>query len=231
MASGLAFVAQKNDFGYIDVTKFAPSFFPGGDAQAIPSTDFNNNYYRLAVTPTLGNWAIVAGIGGMNGSSWAATAGVPVEMETRKTFADFQAQGEVGGKELGVYIQYAKAPAAAFGKDQTLVEFVSIPDLYKTHQIIAQAHVDIQGMAQEAGADYSVIPHKLSIGAAYRDADTGAAANVNGADAWTLTGIYDLYQNVALHVNYSKYSGSSITDVGGNATAKHLVTFMLEGAW
>ena len=234
VATGLAFVAQ-NDFGFIDLTKFSPTFFPGGDAQARASTDFNNTYYRLAVTPTLGNWAIVAGIGGMNGSSYtpgnaadsvnqlgAVVAGAPVatEMETRKTFIDFQAQGEVGGKELGVYVQHAKAPAAPFSKQNA----------YNNNVCTAGGVCNPDRKATTIGVDYSVIPRTLSIGAAYRDADTGAAANVNGADAWTLTAVYDLYQNVALHVNYSKYSGSSITNAG-NASAKNMLTLMLEGAW
>lgn len=216
-ATGMAFVAQ-NDFGYIDVTKFSPSFFPGGDAQAIASSNFRNTYYRLAVTPTLGNWAIVAGVGGMSGSSYSTVAAV--EMETRKTFADFQAQGEVAGKELGVYIQHAQAPAASFGKQNA----------YNSTVCTAVNVCNPDRKATTIGADYSVIPRILSIGAAYRNADTGAAANANGADAWTLTAVYDVYQNVALHMNYSKYSGSSITNAS-NATAKNMLTLMLEGSW
>ena len=82
--------------------------------------------------------------------------------------------------------------------------------------------------ATTIGVDYSVIPHLLHIGAAYRTADTGAAANVNGDDAWTIQAIYDLYQNVALHAYYMSYSGSSRN--AANAQ-KNETMLMLEAAW
>jgi len=77
------------------------------------------------------------------------------------------------------------------------------------------------------GVDYSVIPHALSIGAAYRNADNGAAATANGDDAWTVQAVYDLYQNVALHAVHSKSSGSAHTAT----TQNNLTTLMLEMAW
>ena len=77
------------------------------------------------------------------------------------------------------------------------------------------------------GADYSVIPHVLSIGAAYRNATNGGAATANGDNAWTVQAVYDLYQNVALHANYSKMSGSAHTATSQN----NLTTLMLEMAW
>ena len=51
---------------------------------------------------------------------------------------------------------------------------------------------------------------------------------VNGDDAMTVTAVYDLYQNVALHANYSTYSGSAYNAPG---SVTNLLTLMLEAAW
>jgi len=72
--------------------------------------------------------------------------------------------------------------------------------------------------AATGGADVTVIPHTLTVGAAYRKA-TGSD------DAFTLTAVYDLAQNVALHANYTSYSQNQGAD--GNSTFIGL----LEAAW
>jgi len=210
-ATGVAFAAQ-NDMGYINLTKWAPV-----QMAVTGGVEMESNYVRLAATPTVGNWAMVVGLGKSSGTSYSGAGVLP--LDTDQTFFDFQAQGEVGGKELGVYFQHAKAPATVNGNDYNPAGVVGNPDKKAT----------------TIGADYSVIPHVLSIGAAYRNADNGAAATVNGSDAWTVTAVYDLYQNVALHANYSSYSGSAHNLAAGvartNATAKSLLTLMLEAAW
>ncbi|TAN80476.1 MAG: hypothetical protein EPN14_05375 [Gallionella sp.] len=215
-ATGIAFVAQ-NDFGFINLSKWSPSFMPGGNGQAISSTKLSNNYVRVAATPTVANWAMLFGAGSMSGSSYSNVA--LAEVESRQTFFDFQAQGEVGGKELGVYAQHAKAPAGQ-GK----------ANAYNTAANICAvgAVCNPDRKATTIGADYSVVPHVLSIGASYRNAKNGGLATVNGDNAVTLTAVYDLYQNVALHMNHSQYSGSSRNAAGAQ---KRLTTFMLEAAW
>jgi hypothetical protein len=163
---------------------------------------------------------MVVGLGKMSGTSWNGGTGITsAAIDTDQTFFDFQAQGELAGKELGVYFQHSKAPASALGNSYNPAGVAGNPDRKAT----------------TIGADYSVLPHLLSIGAAYRNADTGAAANVNGSDAWTVTAVYDIYQNIALHANYSSYSGSAhdlvAPAVRTNATATSLLTLMLEAAW
>jgi len=206
-ATGVTLAAQ-NDMGYITLTKWAPVFM-----NVTGGSDLDSNYVRIAATPTVGDWAMLLGLGKMGGTSWSGTGTAP--LDTDQTFFDFQAQGEVGGKELAVYFQHAKAPATINGNEYNAAGVVGSPDRKAT----------------TIGADYSVIPHVLSIGAAYRNADNGAAATVNGNDAWTITGVYDLYQNVALHANYSSYSGSSHVAPLNNARATNLLTLMLEAAW
>lgn len=211
-ATGIAFVAQ-NDFGFINLTKFSPSFAPGGNAQNIPSSDiFSNSYVRIAATPTVSDWAMVVGAGAMSGTGHANLA--VADIATKQTFFDFQAHGMVAEKELGVYFQHANAPATL---DST--------GLVNNNAYNPNANTR---KATTIGADYSVIPHTLHIGAAYRNAKNGAAAGVDGDNAWTVTGVYDMYQNVAFHINYSAYSGSAHDAAG---SVKHLTTLMLEAAW
>ena len=203
-ASGFAFVAQ-NDMGYVGFTKWAPFYnFKNGGGKA--SSALTSNYVRIAATPTVADWAMQIGAGKMTGSGWDGAG----ELATEQTFFDFQAQGEVGGKELAVYAQHSKAP-------MTLLAGGSA---YNKNNITDKK-------AWTLGVDYSVIPHALSIGAAYRNADNGAAATANGDDAWTVQAVYDLYQNVALHAVHSKSSGSAHTAT----TQNNLTTLMLEVAW
>ena len=219
-ATGIAFVAQ-NDFGFINLTKWSPSFFPGGNGQNIASTKFKNDYVRIAATPTVANWAMLVGVGKMSGSSYSNVADVQVGSD--QTFFDFQAQGEVGGKELAVYAQHAKAPAGRNG----------IANAYNTAANICAigAACNPDRKATTIGVDYSVVPHVLSIGASHRNAKTGGAAAINGDNATTLTAVYDMYQNVALHVNHSQFSGSFRGNGAGQNPQKRLTTFMLEAAW
>jgi len=214
-ATGFAFVAQ-NDMGFINLTKFNTSVLPGGsNSNNGAGGDLDSNYVRIVATPTVANWAMVVGLGKASGSSYSNIAGGKID--TDQTFFDFQAQGEVAGKELGVYFQHAKAPAGQ-----------GVRNAYNVSNCAAGTACNPDKKATVIGADYSVIPHVLSIGAAYRGADTGGAAATNGDDAWTITGVYDLYQNVALHINYSSYSGSSRN--AANAV-KNLMTLMLEASW
>ena len=209
-ATGVAFAAS-NDMGFINLTKWDASFMPGPGTGSGPGGDLDSNYVRIAATPTVGDWAMVVGLGKMSGSSFSNITAA--KLDTDQTFIDFQAQGEVAGKELGVYFQHAKAPRTLAGNAYSgAAGGVGNPDKKAT----------------TIGADYTVIPHALSIGAAYRQADSGAAATVNGDDAWTVTAVYDLYQNVAFHLNYSSYSGSAHNAVGA---VKNLTTLMLEAAW
>lgn len=167
------------------------------------------------------------GGGRMSGSAYSNVA--LAEVETRQTFADFQAQGVLGGKEIAIYAQHAYAPPGSNGKANAY---------NRAGNICAVAAVcNPDRKATTIGVDYTVIPHALSIGAAMRRAKNGAVAAYNGDNSWTVTAVYDLYQNIAFHANYSQFSGSSRTAaaVGAGATdatlQKRLLTFMLEGAW
>ncbi len=224
-ASGLAFVVN-HELGYINVSKWSPAFFYVGGATG---TQMSATWARIAATPTIADWAMHIGLGMASGKGW--NDGAVTKFETKGTVVDFQAQGAVAEMETSVYAQYAVAPKSSGananlfnGKDGTDKKALTI------------------------GADFSVIPHTLHVGAAYRIANEGltvAEQNAGAGDkdnSLTFTAVYDLFQNVALHANYSMRNGSSY-DAGGTNDAttadpvtgakgsKNLLTLMLEAAW
>ena len=211
-ATGLALVA-KNDMGYINFSRWSPNFVAGGGASAI---QLRSNYLRIAATPTVADWAmhigaqLASGSNYQDGSGTLGLSGSFELIETKASALDFQALGQVGGNDLGVYATWSKANATAAG---------ATPNVFNT--------AARDKTAWTIAADYSVIPNALHLAAAYRNGDNGKAT-ANGDDAITLQAVYDLQQNVALHLIHSRYSGSAY-DAAGKADT--LTTFMLEAAW
>ena len=235
-ATGLAIVAQ-NDNGYINLSRWAPAFTARkGAAQTLSST-----YLRIVATPTLqtpnGDWSIQVGAQIWRGTNYAldslSTASGLVSVDTHASALDFQAYGLLDGKELGLYATWAKSPAGTAAQPNILNvgRFSGIiePTMYRLNE----------RKAWTVGAEYSVIPDTLHIGAAYRSANTGGTANTalspatignNPSDnAITLTGVYNASQNIEFHVNHSFYSGSLYNTPQPNGD--QLTTFMLQAAW
>lgn len=205
-ATGLAFVAQ-SDMGYINFSKWTDAANLANPGAGVANNKLSGNYVRIAATPTVGDWAMHVGAQFTSGNVGA------VPTPARAQALDLQAQGQMGGKDLSVYATYAK-------NDNVV------------------GNVFAAGRkGWSIGADYSVIPHTLHIGAAYLSANTGAApaAGRVGTDmnSFTVTAVYDVTQNVALHVNHSARSGNSFTPTvaGVAVTGKQLTTFLLEAAW
>jgi len=205
-AAGIALVAH-TDMGYINVSRWAPNIWFGDGASARPES----TALSIAATPTIGDFAIVAGVDYLTGSSLTNDDGGNdgpglgasfQRKDTNAVGASAQAHGEVAGMEAGFYASWAKAAAGA-------------ESLYATNPGAKKAFA--------LGADFTVIPHALSLGAAYRGASTGAAGSND--DAYTLTAVYDLAQNVAFHANWTSYK----EDQGSNGDS--LFTGMLEAAW
>jgi len=250
-ATGFAFVAL-NDMGYINVSRWSPNFLAGARAgaaynepAATPHSGaiaLKSNYLRIAATPTVGDWDMHIGVQSWSGTSHVdgadalGASGTYGLLDTKATAVDFQAHGQAGGKDLGVYATWAKAPKADAGGNLNLFNMDSAT-------VVGGVVTAINGRAEDRtaftiGADYSVIPGTLHVGAAIRSAKSGRADNptttIGGGDnSLTLAAVYDLAQNVALHVNYSKRSGSAY-NTNASTTAKaanSLATFMLEAAW
>ena len=236
-ATGVAIVAQ-NDTGYINLSRWAPAFMARkGAAQTLRST-----YLRIAATPTVstttrGDWALHVGAQFWRGSNYAydSLTGVPpgpglVPVDTRATAFDFQASGQVGGKDLGVYATWARSPAGTATMPNILnvdrPSRLAEPALYRLND----------RKAWTIGAEYSVIQNTLHIGAAYRSANTGgltgtaAIVGDNPTDnAVTLTAVYNVTQNMEFHLNHSIYSGTLYNTP--QSTGNQLTTFMLEASW
>jgi len=215
-ATGFAFVVQ-NDWGFINLTKWTPSFAMGANGGTNRTYDMNSSYVRVAFTPTIGDWIMIAGGGVMNGTSLTTNPAAPpaaVLVDTKQTFLDLQAHGQLGDSEMGAYIQYADAPST------------SHRNAYNNNPV-----GNSDRKAWTMGADYSIM-NNLTIGAAFRIAQNGAppvaGQNRNRDNAITLTAVYNWYQNVALHINHSQYSGSAHDAAG---TPSHLTTVMMEAGW
>ena len=240
-ATGVAIVAQ-NDLGYVNLSRWAPAFMARtGAAQTLRSS-----YLRVAATPTVstptrGDWAIQIGAQFWRGSNYAYDSLTPlpgvtglVPVDTRATAFDFQALGQINDRDLGIYATWARSPAGTAArpnilnaaKISTLPAGTAEPTLYRLND----------RKAWTIGAEYSVIQNTLHIGAAYRSANSGgssggaAIAGDNPTDnAFTLTAVYNLAQNIEFHLNHSIYSGSlyNTPQPMGNI----LTTLMLEAAW
>lgn len=254
-ATGVAVVAQ-NDTGYINLSRWAPAFMAHqGAAQTLKSS-----YLRIAATPTVssltkGDWALQIGAQFWRGSNYARDSLTPatytlsgvttgtliplggpglILVDTNATAFDFQAFGQVGGKELGVYATWAKSPAGTPTRPNILnVGNLSgnppgppEPALYRLNE----------RKAWTIGAEYSVIPSTLHIGAAYRSANTGGSTGLTTAgdnpsdNAVTLIAVYNMTQNIEFHLNHSMYNGSYYSTPAAT-TGNRLTTFMLEASW
>ncbi len=206
-ASGTAFVLQ-NDMGYVNFTKWSSSFAPGANGGGVPSTNYGQTYIRVAATPSIAGFDVVAGFGKESGSSYSNLAAS--EVESNQTFFDAQIHGSVAGMDSGFYFQNAKAPVC------TVVGAGCAHNSGTTER-----------SATTFGGEMVVVPHTVVVSAAYRAGKKGNAA-ADTDNALLFGAIYELTQNAELHFNYVKYSGTGNTGVG--ATTSEWLG-MLEAAW
>lgn len=238
-ATGVAFVAQ-SDMGYINFSRWAPAFTArSGAAQTLRS-----NYVRIAVTPAIstatGDWSMHIGGQFWGGSNYAPNLQAPsslVPVDTRASAFDFQAFGQVGGRDLGLYATWARSPGGTQAKPNILnvdnnttngnnPAGPADPALYRVND----------RKAWTIGAEYSLIQNTLHVGAAYRRASSGGATGVNGVvgnnptdNATTMMFVYNISQNAEIHLNHSVYSGTLYNSP--QPTGNQLTTVMLEASW
>ncbi|MDD2928436.1 MAG: hypothetical protein PHY50_01265 [Sideroxydans sp.] len=191
--TGLAFVA-KNDMGYINFTRWAPSF-----AKAI---QMSSTALSIAATPNIAGWDSVISVDILTGNSFLNDATF-TEVQTKSTGINAQAQGELAGMETSLYASYASAAGSAATGPQNLYNVGTG-----------------SRSAMNAGADFTVIPHTLSLGANMLKTTGGIG------DAVTFMAVYDLAQNVAVVANFTKFSKNQ-----GVTKGDTLFTGMLEAAW
>ncbi|TCD48956.1 hypothetical protein E0L29_01465 [Chlorobium sp. N1] len=204
-ATGASF-ALYNKLGFLT---YAPYVQRASNADPAFSSGEMLSYLRGAVTPTVGGWDLAAGFQLWNGSSKLEVAGTETPTSADVWALDAQAQGNVGKLPLGVYVTYGSAAASSAGDT----------NVYNTNTAGDKTALTL-------AAELGVIPYKLTVGAAYRNASSGASAS-DAEDAVTLGLNYMPAKNVTLQVNHSFYSyDASLAAAGDNLT-----TLMLYSAF
>lgn len=218
-AMGVALTAWHPQF-FANFSKWSPNH--AAVAEELASGDPASNYFRAAWTPTVGDWSL-----GLGGQVWSgkskrddgSESGIVETVRTEAMAVDFQAQGEVGGMPLGIYVTYAKADGTS-PDDQHV-------NIYNSNRNDKKA----TAIAVELG----IIPQKATLMFAYRKANTGSTAANSDDDAVTFGGTYQYAQNVQLQLLFSKRDKGGAANVGrypgSQMGGENLVTFMLSAGY
>ncbi len=179
--TGVALVAR-HKLGYLSYT---PHYANGGSA----APKGYLSYVRGVITPgKVGNFDVAGGF-----QLWAGTSTIVGDSSDNVTkhanvlAFDAQAQGKIGNYPLGIYLTYGSAAKSGVKTNM----FNSSTVASKTAYAIA--------------ADLGIIPSRLGIEAAYRNARNGTGIN-DGENAFTLGAIYNISKNLAFHINQTFYS-------------------------
>lgn len=214
VAEGVAFVYSGRT-GFANLTMWTPN-------HGTVTLDRPAYYWRVAATPTIGAWKFGAGM-----QLWMGTA-TTINQQTRAVAFDFQAHGETNGLPLGMYVSFTRAPGTAANAAPGDTNFFN--RFPQAQQAVAVA------------AELGVLPNRLTVGAAYRDARNGlsdlqpptwpAPYGVAGIErdvdrAMTAMATVMLAQNVELHASYSEFFGSAWAGRSDN----HKMSFTLFAAF
>ncbi|MBI5748225.1 MAG: hypothetical protein HZA00_03795 [Nitrospinae bacterium] len=174
-----------SDMFFVNASLWGPSH-----SDAISSGLNLAQYIRAAVTPNLGGFDTAIGVQYWGGETKLGEA-TSATYVVQGTAIDAQAQGEIGGMPLGVYITYATVPKA--GTDG------------KTYAIASAAG---DKNATSIAANLGIIPNKASLGLSYLMGKNGAATK-SAENAMNIAAIYKLAQNVKLQLDYATFSGDA----------------------
>jgi hypothetical protein len=191
VAEGLAFVYARHN-AFVNVTAWTPNH----GSVALDRPTF---YLRAAVMPLWNGWKFGGGV-----QLWTGTAAT-LNQRTRAVAFDLQAHGLAGGLPLGLYASYARAPASG-GAQGEINFFNELPNPQR---------------AWTVAAELGLVPARLTMGLAYRDARNGldplplpqpfgSRGIPQDVDrAVTTSSTLMLAQNVELHASYSKFWGNA----------------------
>ena len=201
--------------GYLSYTPFIPKY-PFDNANTFSASRFLS-YIRGVVTPEkVGNFDLAAGF-----QLWKGTAQVGPP-DTRTPYhadawaIDAQAQGKTGNLPLGVYLTYGSAAKSVDGSTANLFN----------------SSIDANRKAWTIAAELGVVPSKLTLGAAYRNAHSGDTDGTDTDNAVTLAMTYNLVKNVAFQLNHSFYTyGTSpaLADIRNLQGNQHTTLVMYSG--
>ncbi|MEK6590000.1 MAG: hypothetical protein AABZ11_04900 [Nitrospinota bacterium] len=191
-----------------------------------------SNYIRAAVTPNIAGWDFALGAalwGGETkvGASDTGSANTETIYQTQAAAFDAQAQGEVGGMTLGIYLSYANAPKKDTGSTKT--------------NLFNDSTTNDKNAAAVA-VQLGVIPNKLTLGGAYRIgnaeesssgklSDSKTATTKRGDNALMLAAKYMLTQNVQLQLSWESMSGDKYDSVLNKSEGTNRMTFVLFSAF
>lgn len=204
-AEGFALVASNAQY-FANITKWSPRNV--GESSGSPTA----NYFRLGFTPTVAGWDLGMGVQSWSGKATQhATATTVTDIKTEAFALDAQAQGELAGMPVGIYLTHANASASKTGET---------PNLFNGNTKAKRATT----IAGQLG----VLPGKSTLLMAYRVADNGKAAN-NGDNSLMIGGTYHVIQNVQLQLNHEIFAGSAYAGTPPNGN--RLTTLMLFAAF
>jgi len=211
-AEGVAFVLADPKW-FVNVTKWSPNHFAG--AQGVANGSPTATYLRAAFMPTVASWDLGVGIQSWSGSAGIANAaGTGVDLVKTGALAfDAQAQGEISGLPLGVYVTQGKSDAGTIFNSRT-----------RSRSALT--------MTAEVGVMQRPF---LTVVGGYRKADNGRAAANSTDNAITFGVNWMASQNVGLHWVLNRFSGSAYAAGQGpmlpGGTGTMLNTLMLSAGF
>lgn len=214
-ATGLSFV-MNSPMGFINVTKFqqmGPADM-GGQGAGLSST-----YGRVAATLDVAGWDTGFGIQGWSGSSYSLDSdllGVSGVASTKASAMDAQMQGELGGKPVGFYASYARAPVVTMNAS-------TLGNVYNHNGTMPRSSLNIS-------AEVGLIPEKATLGAAIRRAKSGVeiVPGTNATDnAVMVTATYKVSQNMLASLSHTSASGGYWNQVNVDAMGSKTTTINL----
>jgi hypothetical protein len=214
-ATGISGVVVSDKY-FVNISRYAPVDTNSGVNSA---ANLPGQYVRAAAFFDLVGFDSAVGIQSWSGRiDSTSNLGVLQLGEEKATALDFQMQGEVGGKTLGFYASWAKAPKGTAGGQANRFNASTAHDKSSFNLAV----------------DYTVMP-KVTLQAAYRNGTVpnavGASTQTQKDNAFMLGAAYELAQNQHLSIHYTAQSGSAYdatTGVNKAVTGKTNTTVLLE---
>jgi len=218
-ASGVSFFGFSPGKGFVSATLYTPDSNEAGLTHMDVDTNLSH-YLRAAYMPQIGGWDVGIGAGIHSGATLASIAdsdlasrcGIGVDeickIYTRARFIDAQAQGNLLGRELGIYFIYAEGDDSGTKIGAT--------------NLFGGESGDSKPKGWGLDAEYSVTPHLHIIGSIGLSDNGSAGDKKMGA-----LGLYwQIAQNISLQPMYETYRGTQGVDAEGDPV--HQLTLSLE---
>lgn len=208
-ATGASLVAN-NDSGFINFGMYEMA----GNDQVGSATALTLNYLRVVKTMDVGSFDVGFGVQNFGGVSTVTNGNNSVASDgktnaPKATIVDAQAQGEVGGREIGFYASYGTAAAGT----------ATANNPFNNSTTDTKSALNI-------AAEVSVIPHTSTIQVATRFGN-----RAGGTDNALMVGVtYELAQNIGMSLHHTMQSGS-YWDALADTTGKTATTLLLEALY